>query len=46
VGEEDRRVASLMNRKYPVLQGIAVRYGHKLMRYQTQHYVVNGINPC
>jgi uncharacterized protein len=46
VGEEDRRVASLMNRKYPVLQGIAVRYGHKLMRYQTQHYVVSGITTC
>ena len=45
-GDEDRRVAASINRKYPVLQGIAVRYGHKLMRYRTQHYVVEGIKPC
>jgi uncharacterized protein len=45
-GEEDRRVASSINRKYPVLQGIAVCYGHKLMRYRTQHYTVDGIEPC
>ena len=44
--EEDRRAASFMNRKYPVLQGLAVRYGHKLMRYQTQHYVVSDITSC
>jgi len=45
-GEDDRRVGSLMNRRYPLLQGILVRYGHKLMRYRTQHYSVSGITPC
>jgi PPOX class probable F420-dependent enzyme len=45
-GGEDRRVATLINRKYPVLQGLAVRYGHKLMRYQTQHYTVSAITAC
>ena len=42
----DAKVASSINRKYPLLQGVAVRYGHKLMRYQTQHYVVSGLEPC
>ena len=45
-GEEDHRVASSINRKYPLLQGIAVRYTHMVMRYQTQHYVVVGLQPC
>jgi uncharacterized protein len=45
-GEDDRRVASSINRKYPLLQGIAVRYVHKLMRYQTQHYEVGDIERC
>jgi uncharacterized protein len=44
-GEEDCHAASSINRKYPLLQGIAVRYGHKLMRYRTQHYAVEGIEP-
>jgi PPOX class probable F420-dependent enzyme len=44
--DEDRRVASLINHKYPVLQGLAVRYGHKLLRYQTQHYTVSAITLC
>ena len=30
--EEDRQAASSINRKYPLLQGLVVRYGHKLMR--------------
>ena len=45
-GDDDRRVASSINTKYPLLQGVAVRYGHKLMRYQTKHYVVGGLQPC
>ncbi|HEY7627532.1 MAG TPA: PPOX class F420-dependent oxidoreductase [Ilumatobacteraceae bacterium] len=44
--DEAHRVASLINHKYPVLQGIAVRYGHKLMRYHTQHYAIGDIEPC
>jgi uncharacterized protein len=43
VGEDDRRVASLINRKHPILQGFAVRLGHKLMRYRTQHYVITNV---
>jgi PPOX class probable F420-dependent enzyme len=42
-GPEDRRVAALINKRYPVLQGVAVRFGHKVMRYGTQHYAVGDI---
>jgi PPOX class probable F420-dependent enzyme len=45
-GEEDGRAAASINQKYPLLQGVAVRYGHRLMRYRTQHYVVSGLTPC
>jgi uncharacterized protein len=42
-GEDDRRIASLINRKHPILQGFTVRFGHKLMRYRTQHYVITNV---
>ena len=45
-GPEDRRVGALINKRYPLLQGVAVRFGHKLMRYQTQHYAVGDIASC
>ena len=45
-GSEDRRVGALINKRYPLLQGVAVRFGHKLMRYQTQHYAVGDIASC
>ena len=45
-GSEDRRVGELINHRYPLLQGVVVRYGHKLMRYQTQHYAVGDVAPC
>ena len=45
-GSEDRRVGALINKRYPLLQGVAVRFGHKLMRYQTQHDTVGDIASC
>jgi uncharacterized protein len=41
--DEGKRVASLINRKYPLLQGLVVRVAHKLRRYTTQHYVIRDI---
>jgi PPOX class probable F420-dependent enzyme len=42
-GSESQRVASLMNHRYPVLQGVLVRTFHRLTGKHTQHYVVNDL---
>jgi PPOX class probable F420-dependent enzyme len=42
-GPEDRHAASLLNRKFPLLQGIAVRAAHRVLRYRTQHYRIRDI---
>lgn len=44
-GERARHAASLINRRYPLLQGVGVRLFHRLMRYRTLHYVVADIRP-
>ncbi|HZC25535.1 MAG TPA: PPOX class F420-dependent oxidoreductase [Actinopolymorphaceae bacterium] len=36
--EESRSARRALRRKYPLLQGIAVPLGHRLLRYRTQHY--------
>lgn len=36
----DRRARELLRRKHPVLQGVLVPLGHRLMRYETVHYEV------
>jgi PPOX class probable F420-dependent enzyme len=43
--EDARHAASLINRRYPLLQGLGVRVFHRLMRYRTLHYVINDIQP-
>jgi uncharacterized protein len=42
-GNESRRAASLINRRYPVLQGVLVRAFHRLTGKHTQHYVVTNL---
>jgi PPOX class probable F420-dependent enzyme len=37
-GEAAAHVAALINRRYPLLQGVAVRLFHRLRRYRTLHY--------
>jgi uncharacterized protein len=34
----------LINRRYPVLQGVAVRLYHRLRRYRTLHYRISDIS--
>jgi uncharacterized protein len=36
--EESRWARWALRRKHPLLQGVAVPLGHRLMRYRTQHY--------
>ena len=37
-GEEARAAGRLLNRKYPVLQGVLVPVAHRLRRLRTVHY--------
>jgi PPOX class probable F420-dependent enzyme len=37
--------AALINRRYPLLQGVAVRLFHRLRRYRTLHYRISDIAP-
>ena len=37
------RAASLINRRYPLLQGIAVRLYHRLRGLTTQHYEITSL---
>jgi uncharacterized protein len=38
------RAASLINRRYPLLQGVAVRLYHRLRRFTTQHYEITALH--
>jgi hypothetical protein len=42
-GEAADRAASLINRRYPLLQCVAVRLYHRLRRLSTQHYEVTAL---
>jgi hypothetical protein len=44
-GEHDQHAAALINRHYPLLQGLAVRAFHRLRRLHTQHYSIAGVRP-
>jgi uncharacterized protein len=37
-GDEARRAARAIQRRQPILQGVLVPLGHRLMRYRTLHY--------
>src|SRR4051794_2629836 len=42
-GDEAAHAAELINRRYPLLQGLAVRLYHRLRRYRTLHYRITDI---
>lgn len=42
-GDDAARAAALINRKYPMLQGVAVRLFHRLRGYTTQHDAIRDI---
>ena len=44
-GELDHHASTLISRRYPLLQGLAVRAFHRLRHLRTQHYVITGIHP-
>jgi hypothetical protein len=43
--DESQHAASLLNHRYPVLQGVLVRSFHRLTGKHTQHYVVDDLRP-
>jgi PPOX class probable F420-dependent enzyme len=43
-GTEAARAARFINRRYPVLQGLAVRLYHRLRGFRTLHYRISGIS--
>jgi hypothetical protein len=45
-GDESLHAAGLINRRYPLLQGVAVRLFHRLRRYHTLHYRIDDIAPA
>ena len=45
-GDESRHAAHLINHRYPLLQGVAVRLYHRLRRYRTLHYRISEITPA
>jgi PPOX class probable F420-dependent enzyme len=42
-GLEADRAASLINQRFPLLQGVAVRIYHRLRRLTTQHYEITAL---
>jgi PPOX class probable F420-dependent enzyme len=44
-GDESTHAAALINRRYPLLQGVGVRLFHWLRRYHTLHYRIADITP-
>jgi hypothetical protein len=44
-GPESHHAAALLNRRYPVLQGVMVRLFHRLRGLRTQHYRIDLIRP-
>lgn len=45
-GDDAAHAAALINRRYPLLQGVAVRLYHRVRGYRTLHYRINDITPC
>jgi PPOX class probable F420-dependent enzyme len=43
-GDEAAHAAALINRRYPLLQGVAVRLFHRLRKYHTLHYRISDIS--
>jgi uncharacterized protein len=43
-GDDAAHAAALINRRYPILQGVAVRLFHRLRRYRTLHYRIDEIS--
>jgi uncharacterized protein len=43
-GDDAAHAAALINRRYPLLQGVAVRLFHRLRRYHTLHYRIDDIS--
>jgi PPOX class probable F420-dependent enzyme len=43
-GDDSDHAAALINRRYPLLQGVAVRLFHRLRRYRTLHYRISDIS--
>jgi uncharacterized protein len=43
-GDDADHAAALINRRYPLLQGVAVRLFHRLRRYRTLHYRISDIS--
>jgi PPOX class probable F420-dependent enzyme len=41
--EDARRAATMIDRRYPIMQGVGVRLLHRIMRYETQHYVITDV---
>lgn len=45
-GDDAAHAAGLINRRYPILQGVAVRLYHRVRRYRTLHYRIDDITPA
>jgi PPOX class probable F420-dependent enzyme len=45
-GDDAAHAADLINRRYPLLQGVGVRLYHRLRGYRTLHYRISGITPA
>src|SRR3954467_905852 len=45
-GEGAAHAAGLINRRYPLLQGVGVRLYHRLRGYRTLHYRISDITPA
>jgi uncharacterized protein len=45
-GDDAAHAADLINRRYPLLQGVGVRLYHRLRGYRTLHYRINDITPA
>jgi uncharacterized protein len=44
-GDDAAHAAALINHRYPLLQGVAVRLYHWLRRFRTLHYRISDIAP-
>ena len=42
-GDAERHAADLIQAKYPLLQGIAVPFAHRMRHYETQHYEITDV---
>src|SRR3954452_1333088 len=45
-GDAAAHAAELINRRYPLLQGVGVRLYHRLRGYRTLHYRISDITPA